>query len=196
MPQPLCANDLIHRRDEAQSEDSSPRHRQKGRNMSASHQDVPTFVITGAHPMSRLNRRRLLLTGSSLLTFAAMARPGRAATPGLTTHMLDVVNGKPAEGVQIDFASLQGETYQFIRTVHTNADGRNAEPLLTPETMKVGQYQLVFHIAEYFTKLGTVLPNPPFLDKAVIQFGIADATSHYHVPLLASPWTYTTYRGS
>jgi 5-hydroxyisourate hydrolase len=67
---------------------------------------------------------------------------------------------------------------------------------LTEENMKVGQYQLVFHLAAYFTKLGTILPNPPFLEKAVIQFGMADATSHYHVPLLASPWSYTTYRGS
>jgi 5-hydroxyisourate hydrolase len=61
---------------------------------------------------------------------------------------------------------------------------------------EVGQYQLVFHLAAYFTKLGTILPNPPFLEKAVIQFGMADATSHYHVPLLASPWSFTTYRGS
>ena len=68
--------------------------------------------------------------------------------------------------------------------------------LLTAETIKVGKYQLVFHIADYFTKLGTTLPNPPFLETAVIQFGIADATAHYHVPLLASPWTFTTYRGS
>jgi 5-hydroxyisourate hydrolase len=91
---------------------------------------------------------------------------------------------------------LEGEAYRFIRTVYTNADGRNAEPLLTPETMKTGQYQLVFHVAEYFTKLGTILPNPPFLERAVIQFGIADAEDHYHVPLLASPWSFTTYRGS
>jgi 5-hydroxyisourate hydrolase len=148
--------------------------------------------------MLQLKRRSALVGGSSLLTFAVMAAKTvrAAAPPGLTTHMLDIVNGKPAEGVRIDFSSLEGEAYQPIRTVHTNADGRNAEPLLTPETMKIGQYQLVFHIAEYFTKLGTVLPNPPFLDKAVIQFGIADATSHYHVPLLASPWTFTTYRGS
>jgi 5-hydroxyisourate hydrolase len=149
--------------------------------------------------MIQINRRRMLTTGSSLLAFAAMSgvtRARAAGTPGLTTHMLDVSNGKPAEGVRIDFSSMDEDKITFIRTVHTNADGRNAEPLLTPETMKVGQYQLVFHIAEYFTKLGTVLPNPPFLDKAVIQFGIADATSHYHVPLLASPWTYTTYRGS
>jgi len=110
--------------------------------------------------------------------------------------MLDTASGKPAEGVKIDFSVLEGSAYRLIKTVHTNADGRNAEPLLTAETMKVGQYELVFHIGEYFTKLGTVLPNPPFLEKAVIQFGMADATSHYHVPLLASLWSYTTYRGS
>ena len=146
-----------------------------------------------------LQARRRLLTGAaaSLATMALVRRSAQAAgTPGLTTHMLDVASGKPAAGVRIDFAVLDGDAYQFVRTVHTNEDGRNAEPLLTAETMKVGQYQLVFHIAEYFTRIGTVLPNPPFLDQAVIQFGIADAASHYHVPLLASPWTYTTYRGS
>jgi 5-hydroxyisourate hydrolase len=91
--------------------------------------------------------------------------------------------------------AIEGETYRLIRTVHTKAVGRNAEPLLTPETMKTGQFQLTFYIAEYSTGLGTVLPNPPFLDRAVIQFGMADAMSHYHA-LLASPWSYTTYRGS
>jgi 5-hydroxyisourate hydrolase len=148
--------------------------------------------------MSPINRRGLLGAGSTMLALAALT--GRSAfaagTPGLTTHMLDTASGKPAEGVKIDFSVLEGEAYRLIRTVHTNVDGRNAEPLLTPETMKVGQYQLVFYLAEYFTKLGTVLPDPPFLDKAVIQFGMADATSHYHVPLLATPWSYTTYRGS
>ena len=148
--------------------------------------------------MSIVNRRNLLVAGSSLLASAVLAPRVllAAGSPGLTTHMLDTASGKPAEGVKIDFSVLEGEAYKLIRTVHTNADGRNAEPLLTPDNMKAGQYQLVFYIAEYFTKLGTVLPNPPFLDKAVIQFGMADATSHYHVPLLASPWSYTTYRGS
>jgi 5-hydroxyisourate hydrolase len=148
--------------------------------------------------MSRIDRRYLLGAASTLLAGAFLPqKAARAAgSPGLTTHMLDIASGKPAEGVRIDFSVLEDGTYRLIRTVHTNADGRNAEPLLTPETMKVGQYQLVFHIAEYFTKLGTVLPNPPFIDKAVIQFGISDAASHYHVPLLASPWSYTTYRGS
>ena len=147
--------------------------------------------------MLQMDRRLFLGTGALTASLALTRRGAQAAgTPGLTTHMLDVANGKPAEGVRIDFATLDGDASRFVRTVHTNADGRNAEPLLTAETIKIGQYQLVFHLAEYFTKLGTVLPNPPFLDMAVIQFGIADAASHYHVPLLASPWTYTTYRGS
>jgi 5-hydroxyisourate hydrolase len=90
---------------------------------------------------------------------------------------------------------LDGGAYKLIKTVRTNVDGRT-EPLLTAETMKAGQYELVFHLAEYYTKLGTVLPNPPFLERAVIQFGMADATAHYHVPVLATPWSYTTYRGS
>jgi 5-hydroxyisourate hydrolase len=145
-----------------------------------------------------MNRRFLIGAGSAVLALGAFgSRQALAAgSPGLTTHMLDTMSGKPAEGVRIDFSVLDGGAYRLIKTVHTNMDGRNAEPLLTPETMKVGQYELVFYIADYFTKLGTVLPNPPFLDKAVIQFGMADAASHYHVPLLASPWSYTTYRGS
>jgi len=147
--------------------------------------------------MTLLNRRGLLGTGSAMLALAAFANKAAlaAGSPGLTTHMLDAANGKPGEGVKVDFSVLDGSAYKLIKTVVTNADGRT-EPLLTPETMKVGQYQLVFHLAEYYTKLGTVLPNPPFLEKAVIQFGMADAAAHYHVPVLATPWSYTTYRGS
>jgi 5-hydroxyisourate hydrolase len=147
--------------------------------------------------MTLLNRRGLLGTGSAMLALAAFANKAAfaAGSPGLTTHMLDTANGKPGEGVKVEFSVLDGGAYKLVKTVLTNADGRT-EPLLTPETMKVGQYQLVFYLAEYYTKLGTVLPNPPFLEKAVIQFGMADATAHYHVPVLATPWSYTTYRGS
>src|ERR1700753_1374928 len=129
----------------------------------------------GSDVMTLLNRRSLLGTGSAVLMLAAFGNrfASAAGTPGLTTHMLDTASGKPAEGVKIDFSVLEGEAYRLIRTAHTNVYGRHAEPLLTPETMKVGQYQLVFYLAEYFTKLGTVLPNPPFLDKDVIQFGMA-----------------------
>jgi 5-hydroxyisourate hydrolase len=148
--------------------------------------------------VSQLDRRRFVLAGSSLLACvsAPLAGVRAAGTPGLTTHMLDVASGIPAAGVRIDFSVLEDKTYRLIRTVHTNEDGRNGEPLLTAETMKIGQYQLVFYIAEYFARRGVVLPKPPFLETAVIQFGISDVTSHYHVPLLASPWSYTTYRGS
>jgi 5-hydroxyisourate hydrolase len=148
--------------------------------------------------MRQLDRRLLIGAGSAALALTALGSKvaWAAGTPGLTTHVLDTVSGKPAEGVKIDFSVLEGAAYRLIRTVHTNADGRNGEPLLTPETMKAGQYELVFYVAEYFAKQGAALPNPPFLEKAVIQFGMADATSHYHVPLLASPWSYTTYRGS
>ena len=147
--------------------------------------------------MTLLNRGDLLGTGSAMLALAVFANKAvfAAGSPGLTTHMLDTANGKPGEGVRVDFSVLDGGAYKLIKTVRTNADGRT-EPLLTAETMKVGQYQLVFYLAEYYTKLGTVLPNPPFLEKAVIQFGMADATAHYHVPVLATPWSYTTYRGS
>ncbi len=147
--------------------------------------------------MQFITRRLVLGAAPSLVALATLPmRAAQAATPGLTTHMLDTMNGKPAAGVRIDFSVVDGDMYRLIRTVHTNADGRNAEPLLTAETMKTGRYQLVFHVAEYFAKLGAALSDPPFIDRAVIQFGIADASAHYHVPLLASPWSYTTYRGS
>jgi 5-hydroxyisourate hydrolase len=148
--------------------------------------------------MTLINRRGLLGTGSAMLAFAAFADKTAlaAGSPGLTTHVLDTASGKPGEGVKIEFSVLEGEAYKLVTTVTTNADGRNAQPLLTPENMKAGKYQLVFYTGEYFAKQGTVLPNPPFLEKAIIQFGMADATSHYHVPILVSPWSYTTYRGS
>ncbi len=148
--------------------------------------------------MTLLNRRGLLGTGSAMLALAAFANKAAfaAGSPGLTTHMLDTANGKPGEGVRIDFSVLEGGAYKLIKTVRTNADGRTPEPLLNEKTMKVGQYELTFYLAEYYTKLGTMLPNPPFIEKAVIQFGMADAASHYHVPVLATPWSYTTYRGS
>jgi 5-hydroxyisourate hydrolase len=148
--------------------------------------------------MTVVNRRGLLGAGSAMLAVAAFANrtAWAAGSPGLTTHVLDTASGKPGEGVKIEFSVLEGETYKLLATVTTNADGRNAQPLLTPENMKAGKYQLVFYVGEYFAKQGTVVPNPPFLEKAVIQFGMADATAHYHVPILVSPWSYTTYRGS
>ena len=114
----------------------------------------------------------------------------------LSTHVLDTVAGKPATGVRIDFSLLEGERWRLIKTVRTNADGRTDEPLMAGDAMLAGEFKLVFHVAEYFRGQGVELPDPPFLDRVPLRFGIADREAHYHVPLLCTPWSYSTYRGS
>ncbi|GFE68035.1 hydroxyisourate hydrolase [Chroococcus sp. FPU101] len=119
--------------------------------------------------------------------------------PGkLTTHILDTAHGCPAAGVTIELWSVNLETNQksLVKTVMTNADGRTNEPLLSDGTLKAGVYGLVFMVGDYFKNSGVKLADPPFLDKIPVQFGIADPNVHYHVPLLVSPWSYSTYRGS
>ncbi len=119
---------------------------------------------------------------------------------GLSTHVLDTANGKPAAGMTIEFSVLKESRWQVLKTVKTNADGRTDEPLLAVGAMQPGEYRLVFHVADYFRTLyeksGEKLPEPPFLDRVPLRFGIADIGAHYHVPLLCSPWSYSTYRGS
>ena len=115
--------------------------------------------------------------------------------PGkLTTHVLDTANGRPAAGMTIDL--LAAGSGQVLLTLRTNADGRADAPLLSGEGMAAGRYELRFHVAEYFRAAGVPLPAEPFLDVVPVAFGIADPESHYHVPLLVSPWAYSTYRGS
>jgi 5-hydroxyisourate hydrolase len=116
----------------------------------------------------------------------------------LTTHVLDTAQGKPAANLTIELWSVDPNSRQksLLKTVTTNADGRTDAPLLTDTELVVGIYELVFAIGPYFAQRVDALPDPPFLDRVPIQFGIADATAHYHVPLLASPWSYSTYRGS
>ena len=114
----------------------------------------------------------------------------------LSTHVLDTVNGKPAAGMRIDFAVLDGNGWRHIKTLHTNADGRTDEPLLAAEAMRAGEFELMFHVADYYRGKGMQLPDPPFLDRVPLRFGIADTDAHYHVPLLCTPWSYSTYRGS
>jgi 5-hydroxyisourate hydrolase len=114
----------------------------------------------------------------------------------LTTHVLDTARGQPAAGVKIVFAVMEDANWKTIKTVVTNADGRTDEPLMTGDAMRVGQFQLLFHMGDYFRHSGVALANPPFIDCIPLHFGIADANAHYHVPLLASPWAYSTYRGS
>ena len=114
----------------------------------------------------------------------------------LSTHILDTHSGMPAEGVKIELFSLAHGAEQLIKSAITNADGRTDAPLLSGEDYKPGVYELRFHMGDYFRARGVALPDPPFVDVAPIRFGMADADGHYHVPLLASPWAYSTYRGS
>ncbi|WP_395688249.1 hydroxyisourate hydrolase [Aestuariivirga sp.] len=112
----------------------------------------------------------------------------------LTTHVLDTAAGKPAAGLRIELFRL-GDT-DPLRTLTTNPDGRADAPLLEGESLAAGQYELRFHAGDYLRAQGTRLPEPAFLDVIPVRFGIADATAHYHVPLLLSPYGYSTYRGS
>jgi len=114
----------------------------------------------------------------------------------LSTHVLDTVSGKPAAGVRIVLGRIEGDRCVALKTVTTNADGRTDEPLLSGDALAAGTYELVFFAAEYFARNGAALTHPPFLDAIPIRFGIADPHSNYHVPLLVTPWSYSTYRGS
>ncbi|MBD1852599.1 hydroxyisourate hydrolase [Leptolyngbya sp. FACHB-711] len=116
----------------------------------------------------------------------------------LSTHVLDTAHGCPAIDVAIELWRVNPESGEKTRlkTVRTNQDGRTDAPLLTEDELQVGVYELVFGIGEYFAQQLENLPSPPFLDRISIQFGVADSTAHYHVPLLAAPFAYSTYRGS
>jgi 5-hydroxyisourate hydrolase len=114
----------------------------------------------------------------------------------LTTHVLDTASGRPAVGMKIELSMLEGASWNLLKSRQTNADGRTDVPLLEGAELKKGQYRLVFDVAAYYRGLGEKLPEPPFLDRVPLRFGIADPSLHYHVPLLCTPWSYTTYRGS
>lgn len=114
----------------------------------------------------------------------------------LTTHVLDLHDGLPAAGVRIELHALDAVPPELLLATATNSDGRCPSPLLEGVAMKAGRYQLSFHVADYYRARGVALPTPPFVDVAVIHFGIAAAEQNYHVPLLVSPWSYSTYRGS
>lgn len=115
---------------------------------------------------------------------------------GLSTHVLDTAHGCPAAGLRVTLQRLDGERAVTLKTVELNADGRAEGGLLDAASMVAGRYRLVFEVAAYFRGRGLALPEPPFLDVVPLEFGIADPQAHYHVPLLCSPWSYSTYRGS
>jgi 5-hydroxyisourate hydrolase len=114
----------------------------------------------------------------------------------LTTHVLDTMNGCPAAGMAVLLYRCDEAVPALMKSLRLNADGRAESPLLDGAAMRGGRYRLVFCVAAYFRARGVVLPEPPFLDEVPLDFGLADPALHYHVPLLASPWAYSTYRGS
>jgi len=114
----------------------------------------------------------------------------------LTTHVLDTAHGVPARGVRIDLYRVDGELRSHLHSMTTNNDGRTDSPILPSHEFSVGTYELVFHAGEYIAATGPAPVTPRFLDLIPIRFGIANEDSHYHVPLLLSPFGYSTYRGS
>jgi 5-hydroxyisourate hydrolase len=114
----------------------------------------------------------------------------------LSTHVLDTARGKPAQNLAIDLhLCLNGER-RHMKSAVTNADGRTMEPLLAGDLLEAGVYELTFHAGDYFRAAGVPVTDPPFLDEVVVRFGLSDVAGSYHVPLLLSPYGYSTYRGS
>jgi len=116
---------------------------------------------------------------------------------GLTTHVLDLTRGVPAPGVRIELYEIGDDGARLLAAATTtNADGRTDRPLIAPNDARRGKFELVFHAGDYFRSVGATLADPPFLDVVPIRFAIADPAAHYHVPLLVTPWSFSTYRGS
>jgi len=158
--------------------------------------------LTSPRPSTRPRSARAvapaLLAGCLLGALAASAAGAQeAATDGyVTTHVLDAAQGHPAAGVQIDLFSIDGDSRTLVRTVETNADGRTDDPVIPKGELATGTYELVFHAGDYLEAAGLATGSPPFLNMIPIRFGVGDAGEHYHVPLLLSPYSYSTYRGS
>ena len=115
---------------------------------------------------------------------------------GLSTHVLDTMHGCPAAGMEVTLYSTHGDLATLIKRLVLNHDGRTDEPLFDNASLRAGTYRLRFGVGAYFKARGVQLPEPNFLDQVSLDFGIAHADQHYHVPLLVSPWSYSTYRGS
>jgi 5-hydroxyisourate hydrolase len=116
---------------------------------------------------------------------------------GLSTHVLDIMHGTPAAAMRVSLYTTEGDTATLLKQVVLNQDGRNPDGLLIAhDQLSAGTYRLVFDVANYFKGRGVILPQPNFLDRVALDFGVAAPSQHYHVPLLVSPWSYSTYRGS
>jgi len=114
----------------------------------------------------------------------------------LTTHVLDTSTGKPASAMCIDFAVVEASGPRLLNSVETNADGRTDRPLIGGRPVPIGRYELTFGVGDYFTRRHVVTSDPPFLDSIPLRFSVSEPEGHLHVPLLVTPWSYATYRGS
>lgn len=161
--------------------------------MSTSEMDRRNFVVGG------------LAIGGAAGVLAAMPAESQAATPQvaasdgkgrLTLHAIDTYFGQTREGLRIDLSVAKGDAYQLIKTVETVERGRTKDPLIAEGKLTVGQYELLMHLDDYFAQQAADLPQPPFLSKVPIRFGVYDANQKFHVPILFSPWSYSYYRGS
>ena len=148
-----------------------------------------------------LDRRHLLAAGT-LAAGALLATAGKDAQaqaplpPKLSTHALDTYTGKQAAGIRIDLYQIDGDQRKLLKSVRANEEGRVTSNLLEGETLKVARYELVFHVSEYYKRIGVTQTNPEFLDVVPLRVAIWDDKQRYHVPLYFSPWGYMTYRGS
>jgi len=115
---------------------------------------------------------------------------------GLSTHVLDTMHGCPAAGMAVALYTVHGEQAALVQRLTLNSDGRTDAPLYDNASLRAGNYRLTFEVGAYFKAKGVQLPEPAFLDRVSLDFGIAHVEQHYHVPLLVSPWSYSTYRGS
>lgn len=114
----------------------------------------------------------------------------------ISTHVLDTMHGRAANGMYFELYRVTEGKRNLLCQQHTNADGRSSKALLSDEEMKAGIYELIFHAGDYFKAQGVQLAQPSFIDQVILRFGIADSNQNYHVPLIVTPWTYSTYRGS
>lgn len=150
--------------------------------------DVETELAAALDEIDRIARLRIA---------AFVEGPGMPNTDGrLSTHVLDVHAGRPAQGVKIELYEIGATATALVMEAETNADGRTDAPLLSGSPLRIGRYELRFHVGAYFARRNLPLPEPAFLDVVPVRFAIAEPEGHYHVPLLVTPWSYSTYRGS
>jgi 5-hydroxyisourate hydrolase len=141
-------------------------------------------------------RQMIAQSTKKCIHFCSLHLPGESIM-GLSTHVLDTMHGTPAAGMAVELYTTSGGQATLVKSLVLNSDGRNPDGLLYDNnSLQPGTYRLVFDVAAYFSGCGVTLPEPNFLNKVSLDFGVADTSQHYHVPLLVSPWSYSTYRGS